>query len=1023
MKRNPRTPRLFTALLLALGLVVSVHGQLIINQTQPPATLVQNVLMGSGVFASNVTFNGAPGTVVPPTGVGPSEMGRFNGTNTNLGLNSGIFLCTSVANSHLPGPNDQAMVPGGGIGASQGIQTPDVDLSHLTGWPNWQVSGGGNIYNKAVLEFDFVPINDMISVRYVFTSEEYETWACSQYNDVFGFFISGPGIPTNINGPFTNNAMNIALLPNSLTRVSINTVNSGLMNAANANGPDWLSPFQPCFDADPNWQANAPYYRYNGGQFSGWMQTQEPYASDPYYIQHNGLTVVLTATAAVQCGQLYHIKLGVANVGDSHYPSAVYLEQGSFTSTDRFSLEVAPGPNVAYTATDTILTEYDCDSVYLRFHRHGGTYLDEWLRIEANGSATGGVDYMPLLPDSIHFNQLDTMVVVPIAVPVDADGLEDLEIKIITCNGLKVRTYNFPIDQRPPLEVELEDIDLTCPATVTLTPTVSGGGEDPDGYEYLWSTGETTSSISAYVQVTTQFWVRVKDCWSEAETDSAWVTLPPYDPMVLTITPDTAIPCLGEAELQVSATLGSGGYTYAWLLNGAQQGTDSTLLVPAPLAPVYYVAVVTDLCGVEARDSVLVSQASPVPLELTLTPDTAIACLGTADLIASITGGGGEISYTWRHGGAVVGTDSVLNVPAAVHAVYTVEVSDQCGQTVTGEVEVTTGPTPPLLLQAEGDTVLCANMPMVLQVLTVSGGGGAYSYAWSPSGAGGNDGPSLDVSVMDDAYFTVTVTDECGNVADTTLAAVVLDHAPLVITAANDTIVCPGEEVPLWVAAEGGAGNNVIVWPGIGTGDSLTWRAGTTDRLVVVEVTDACGIRVTDTVQVSVYPAQAWIDADELGDSHWRFAAQTRPTTGVSLSWDLGDGTQVADQVVVEHTYADVESHWVYLYVETPDGCTAVDSVQTTPPSATLYFPNAFSPNGDGVNESFGGEGTLLDRYELWVFDRWGRVMFHSTSPAVRWDGTQEGEPVMNGVYQYKYIAKGLKMPLKQGFGHVTLIR
>jgi gliding motility-associated-like protein len=131
----------------------------------------------------------------------------------------------------------------------------------------------------------------------------------------------------------------------------------------------------------------------------------------------------------------------------------------------------------------------------------------------------------------------------------------------------------------------------------------------------------------------------------------------------------------------------------------------------------------------------------------------------------------------------------------------------------------------------------------------------------------------------------------------------------------------------------------------------------------------------------------------------------------------------VADQVVVEHTYADVESHWVYLYVETPDGCTAVDSVQTTPPSATLYFPNAFSPNGDGVNESFGGEGTLLDRYELWVFDRWGRVMFHSTSPAVRWDGTQEGEPVMNGVYQYKYIAKGLKMPLKQGFGHVTLIR
>ena len=107
----------------------------------------------------------------------------------------------------------------------------------------------------------------------------------------------------------------------------------------------------------------------------------------------------------------------------------------------------------------------------------------------------------------------------------------------------------------------------------------------------------------------------------------------------------------------------------------------------------------------------------------------------------------------------------------------------------------------------------------------------------------------------------------------------------------------------------------------------------------------------------------------------------------------------------------------------TPEGCEGVDGVQTTPPSAALYFPSAFSPNGDGHNETFGGEGTLLDRYELWVFDRWGRIMFHSTSPVARWDGTQDGGPVMNGVYQYKYIARGLKMPLKQGFGHVTLIR
>src|SRR5690606_30006986 len=100
-----------------------------------------------------------------------------------------------------------------------------------------------------------------------------------------------------------------------------------------------------------------------------------------------------------------------------------------------------------------------------------------------------------------------------------------------------------------------------------------------------------------------------------------------------------------------------------------------------------------------ARDSVLVSQAPPIPLELTLTPDTAIACLGNADLEAQITGGGGVISYVWTNSvGATVGTSSVLNVPAAVFEVYTVTVSDQCGQMINGDVEVTTGPAPPLVI-------------------------------------------------------------------------------------------------------------------------------------------------------------------------------------------------------------------------------------------------------------------------------------------------------------------------------------
>lgn len=1002
-----------------------VHAQLIINQTQAPTTLVQNYLMGSGVFASNVTFNGNAGSVVAPTFTTLGQIGRYNGSNTNIGFNGGVFLCTNNAVTHLPGPNDQLMRLGGGLGGAGFWTSPDIDLSQLTRWPNWQVSGGSNIGNKSVLEFDFIPTSDMMSVRYVFSSEEYERWACSEYNDAFGFFLSGPGI----NGPYSNGAINLAYVPGTLDPVCINSVNSG-QELVNANGwwanPD---PWENCRDLYPSWLNNTQYYRYNGGQWpfaqppGGVPQLEAPYSTDPYYIQHNGMTVVLTASAAVECGVTYHMKLALGNVGDNDYPSAVWLESGSFTSSDRFSLAVDAGPTVDFNDPDTIFFENDCDSVYLRFNRWGGFYLDEYLQVQVEGSATNGVDVLPAIPDSVHFNQLDSSAVVAIAVPVDLDGPEELVVKLITCNGTKIKIYRFIIDQKPPLVVVLEDQDLDCPADVTLTPVVTGGGEEPGEYTYLWNTGETTPSITHFVDETTQFWVTVKDCWTSEVTDSAWVTLPQYVTMELTLSPDTAIPCLATADIQVGVQYGSGGYTYEWTLNGQVMGTDPILSAPAAVPPVHYVITVTDLCEVQATDSVLVSQAPPVPLVLTLSPDTAVACLGNADLTASVSGGGGVIQYTWTLGGTLVGTDSILNVPAATYAVYTLQASDQCGQTVQGQVMVTTGPTPPLSVLAQGDTVMCAGMPMVLNVITVSGGGGNYSYSWTPSGTGNNGGAAYNVSVQNDTPFTVTVTDECGNQADTTVMAVVLDFPPLTIDVSNDTIVCPGETVPLWVLMSGGTGNYQVDWSSLGSGSDVSWIAGSDGRTFTVYVVDDCGTSASSSVVVDTYPAGVSIAALELGQGTWTFRGTTTPSFGNLVEWDMGDGTTVNDVLDVTHTYVDYDAHWVVLRITTPDGCLAMDSIRTTPPAATLYFPNTFTPDGNGINDTFGGEGVLVEQYELLIFDRWGGLVFESNSMDHRWDGTVDGEEPVTGIYAYRYRAKGLLMPLHQGFGHVNLLR
>jgi len=70
---------------------------------------------------------------------------------------------------------------------------------------------------------------------------------------------------------------------------------------------------------------------------------------------------------------------------------------------------------------------------------------------------------------------------------------------------------------------------------------------------------------------------------------------------------------------------------------------------------------------------------------------------------------------------------------------------------------------------------------------------------------------------------------------------------------------------------------------------------------------------------------------------------------------------------------------------------------------------HAVIPTSSNINDTFGGGGALLDPYKLCVFDRW--------------DGTLDGEEAMNGVYHLTYVVKGLKMSLKQGFGHIVLIR
>ena len=267
-----------------------IFAQLSINTTTSPTQLVEKVLLGYGLKASNITFTGNS-NLSKASFVYKDVVGA-----TNLGLSKGVLLSTgNVLDAIGPNLNIATGVQGSGI--------QDKELDSI-------IKKTGKQTNDAVvLEFDFVPQSDSINFEYVFASEEYPEFNCSSFNDIFGFFLTGPN-PSG--GAYQMH--NLAIVPGSNgTNVSINSINSG--NVSKKNNP------VTCDNIDPDWRNYSKYFIVN-----------EAFDLTSSQIGFDGFTKPLKARAKVICGQKYHLKIALADVGDQNYDSGVFLLGGSLSS-------------------------------------------------------------------------------------------------------------------------------------------------------------------------------------------------------------------------------------------------------------------------------------------------------------------------------------------------------------------------------------------------------------------------------------------------------------------------------------------------------------------------------------------------------------------------------------------------------------------------------------------------------------------------------------------------------------------
>jgi len=607
----------FYWLILSLFIVHGIsNAQLSTNSNVSASFLVQNTLLGGGVSATNVSYNGDVDAI-----------GSFIGTNCNISLNSGVIMTTGTVENSTTllgdqqgpfGPNDN---PGAGLDNSA---SGDGLLDGLS---------SASTEDAAILEFDFEAVGSSISFRYVFASEEYLEYVNAGYNDVFGFFITGQ----NPNGG-NYSSTNIALIPGTSTPVTIDNLNN---------------------------ISNSQYYNNNGDGNSA------PQNADNTVVQYDGFTDVLTASADVVCGQVYHIKIAIADAGDGQYDSGVFLEAQSFTSVSPISVN-SQVTTVGNLPANQIME--GCGAAEIQFIRADSINFNQTFSLSYGGSASNGVDYTSL-PSTITFPAGQTTQSLNILSIYDllAEGTESLSVTITysgDCGQNQTETITLWIVDQTPLTLNLLDqvvVDCSNGDPLNLIATPSGGNP---AYFHVWSTGETTSFINVNPLVTTTYYVTVTDeCGYQSVYDSIEVVIPINPPLLLEVSNDTSVMCPNSpVDLFSAVTGGAGGYSWSWSNGSSQQDISIQTMETNQ-----YDLTVTDMCGASVSNSILVTILLPV---ITAQPYGATSiCPGeSAEIGVLVSNGTGVYDYNWSTGE----TTSEIVVEPTSSTIYYVSITDSC---------------------------------------------------------------------------------------------------------------------------------------------------------------------------------------------------------------------------------------------------------------------------------------------------------------------------------------------------------
>ena len=508
-----------------------------------------------------------------------------------------------------------------------------------------------------------------------------------------------------------------------------------------------------------------------------------------------------------------------------------------------------------------------------------------------------------------------------------------------------------------------------------------------------------TGSSSGWMYVTASF---ASGC---AATDSLYVTVNPT-PFVDT-RPDTAI-CRG-ATLTLTTSSDATFIQWTPVTAVSTPNFPSPQYISTTSGWVYVTGYFASGCA--ATDSLYVT-VNPVPLVNTRV-DTSIC--RSSPLV--LTTSSNAASYQWSPAGAVsnpgiASPNYIDNVSQWVYVTGTT-----LGCSATDSLYVTVNPLP--VVQTIADTTLCQDITITLTTT------GAQAYSWSPTVGLSNPAIASPVFTGNTGQtYTVTGTDVNG--CRNTDMVIINVSTPIVFKQPPAFTMCEQRAVRL----DGNNGNQATyLW------SPATYLSNATiinpvanppqTTLYSVLVTDKqCGTDSIFTTLLTVVPAPV-INARKSNDIDCAFRSATLFAGGGNqYIWSPATGLSnpnIANPVAIP---AGTQTYTVLVTDAT--GCTNTDSVTVVnkrAASLARYMPNAFTPDGNGINDCYGLKNWMyIQQLQFYIFNRYGEQVFGTANPNACWDGTYKGKPALAGTYVYVIKAK-TDCGLEEQKGTFILIR